>query len=251
MARKIGPETMLAEWLFVETVGDVQRRSEDPGARSRYELLGIAPLLRKLLIDGRPLLNTVRAARPEELTEFRIRQWIAPEDGQHEEDLPYLLRLGGPELVGGPEDPALPKLKQFIGARVGMVQGRHLTVREVVKYYANVEGGVHFGVPEDDMQRALNEVAPILLGRSTGQIEILAHLGTIVVNALTPLCESILASPLIDTRMHRLNERGFFAGHWTAHPYTRLPEDRSRVMADVGSVFGGVRLPSATGTTMP
>ena len=207
---------MLAEWLLVETVADVRRRSEDPGARSRYELLGIAPLLRKLLIDGRPLLNTVRAARPEVPTDFRIRQWSAPEDGQHGEDPPYLLRLGGPELVGGPEDPALPKLKHFIGARVGVVRGRPLTVLEVVKYYANVEGGVHFGVPEEDAQRVLSQMAPMLLGQSTGQIEILAHLGAIVVDALTPLCESILASPLIDTRMHQLNAYGFFDDHWTA-----------------------------------
>jgi hypothetical protein len=221
MAPEIGPETMLAEWLFVETVADVRRRSQDPGARGRYELLGIAPLLRKLLIDARPLLNTVRAARPDVSTDFRIRQWSAPDDSRYDADLPYLLRLGGPELVGGPEDPVLPKLKHFIGARVGLVQGRPLTVREVVKYYANVEGGVHFGVPEEDAQRVLSQMAPLLLGRSTGQIEILAHLGTIVVDALTPLCELILASPLIDTRTHRRNDRGFFDGHWTADHYEK------------------------------
>lgn len=226
MAPKIGPETMLAEWLLVETVADVRRRSEDPGARSRYELLGIAPLLRKLLIDRRPLLNTVRAARPEVPTEFRIRQWSAPGDDQHGEELPYVLRLGGPELVGGPEDPALPKLKHFIRARVGVVRGRPLTLLEVVKYYANVEGGVHFGVPEEDAQRVLSQMAPMLLGRSTGHIEILAHLGAIVVDALTPLCESILASPLIDTRMHQLNAYGFFDGHWTADHYARTDQWR-------------------------
>jgi hypothetical protein len=159
-------------------------------------------------------------------TEFRIRQWSAPEDGEHGEDLPYLLRLGGPELVGAPEDPALPKLKHFIGARVGMVRGRPLTVREVVKYYANVEGGVHCDVPEDDAQRVLSQTAPMLLGRSTGHIEILAHLGAIVVDALTPLCESILASPLIDTRMHQLNDHGFFDGHWTADHYAKTGQGR-------------------------
>lgn len=222
MALEIGPETMLAEWLFVETVADVRRRSQDPGRRGRYELLGIAPLLRKLLIDARPLLNIVRAARPDVSTDFRIRQWSPPDDSCYDADLPYLLRLGGPELVGGPEDPVLPKLKHFIGARVGLVQGRPLTVREVVKYYSNVEGGIHFGVPEEDAQRVLHQMAPLLLGRSTGQIEILAHLGTIVVDALTPLCESILASPLIDTRMHnRSNDRGFFDGHWTADHYEK------------------------------
>nr|AFK89584.1 hypothetical protein [Arthrobacter sp. J3.53] len=217
---------MLAEWLFVETVADVWRRSEDPGGRSRYELLGIAPLLRKLLIDASPLLNTVRAARPGVPTEFRIKQWTAPDVGHDDEDLPYLLRLGGPELVGGPEDPVLPKLKHFIGAKVGQVQGRPLTVLEVIKYYANVEGGVHFGVPKDEPDHVLGEVAPLLLGHSTGHIEILAHLGTIVVDALTPLRDSIIDSPLIDTRMHRRNNRGSYAGHWTAGHYKDVSQMR-------------------------
>lgn len=222
MPPEIDPEIMLAEWLFVETVTDVRRRSHEPSARSRYELLGIAPLLRKLLIDGRPLLNTVRVGRPDVPTEFRIKQWSAPERGLDGEELPYLLRLGGPELVGGPDDPALPKLRQFIGARVGLVQGQPLTVREVVKYYANVEGGVHFGVPDEDVQRVLNQMASLLLGHSNGQIETLAHIGTIVVDALTPLCESILASPMIDTRRHRINDRGFFDDHWTTDHYEKF-----------------------------
>jgi hypothetical protein len=41
------------------------------------------------------------------------------------------------------------------------------------------------------------------------------------VDALTPLSESILASPLIDTGMHRRNDRGFFDGHWTAEHYEK------------------------------
>lgn len=221
MPPKIGPETMLAEWLLVETVVDVQLRSGDPGTRSRYELLGIAPLLRKLLIDSRPLLNTVLAARPAVPAEFRIRQWRASNDGRDDADLSYLLRLGGPELVGGPEHPAL-KLQQFIGARVGLVQGRPLTDLQVVKYYANVEGGVHFGVPRKETDHVLGEMAPVLLGHSIEQIEILAHLGTIVVDALTPLRESVLASPLIDTRMYRRNDQGFYDGHWTADHYDKI-----------------------------
>jgi hypothetical protein len=207
---------MLAEWLFVETVVDVRRRSHHPAARNRYELLGIAPLLRKLLIDSRPLLNTVQAARLDVVTDFRIKPWSAPDDSQSSAEFSYHLQLGGPELVGGPEEPRARKLKHFLSATVGFIEGKPLTVREVVRYYAHVEGGVHFGVPASDEERVLNMMAPLLLGRSTGQIQILAHLGTIVVNALTPLCESILASPLIDTRMHRPKSRGYFDGHWTA-----------------------------------
>lgn len=42
-----------------------------PGGRSRYELLGIAPLLRKLLLDGTSLVDTVRARRSDVTIEFR------------------------------------------------------------------------------------------------------------------------------------------------------------------------------------
>ncbi len=41
-----------------------------------------------------------------------------------------------------------------------------------------------------------------LLGRSARRIEILADIGRVVVEALTPLCESILAEPTNHTLMH-------------------------------------------------
>lgn len=43
MALDIGEQMVLAEWLFVETVDDIRRRSSEPEQRTRYELLGIAP----------------------------------------------------------------------------------------------------------------------------------------------------------------------------------------------------------------
>jgi hypothetical protein len=209
---------MLAEWLFVETIADVRQRSSGPSTRSRYELLGIAPLLRKLLLDGTSLVDTVQTARPEVPVEFRIRPWNAPAADDHAGTLPgrWILRLGGPELVGGPDDHALTSVREFISSRVGHVDGLELTVRDVVRYYAHVEGGVHFGEPKDLVQATLRSMAPLLLGHTTGQIEILAHIGLVVVDALTPLCNSILMSPTIDRRMHRINEAGFYGNHWTA-----------------------------------
>ena len=227
MARDIGTQMTLAEWLFVETIADVRHRSQNPGERSRYELLGIAPLLRKLFIDGASLVDTVRAGRPEVPIEFQVRPWRAPAVDVEAGSPPYTLRLGGPELVGGPDDPAVRTVRQFIGARVGLVEGRDLTIRDVVRYYAHVEGGVHFGKPKDEGSATLISMAPLLLGHTTGQIEILAHIGQIVVTALTPLCDSILTSPTIDRRMHHLNEAGFYDGHWTADhfgPATRTAE---------------------------
>lgn len=226
MARDIGAQMMLAEWLFVETVSDVRRRSEDPGSRSRYELLGIAPLLRKLLLDGSALVDTVRAARREVPIEFRINPWSAPD--KRGDDLPYAIRLGNSKLTGSPDGLALSSVEDFTRTRVGLVDAADLTVRQVVRYYAHVEGGVHFGIPKEDGQQTMNEMAPVLLGNTVGQIEILGHLGQVVVEALTPLCDSILTAPTIIPAMHQLNSSGFYDHHWTAEHYAkRRPKTRT------------------------
>lgn len=216
-ARDIGAQMMLAEWLFVETIADLRDRSQNPAPRSRYELLGIAPLLRKLLTDrGEPLLVTVKRARHGITPQFRIRPWQVP-DGV-DESLNYLIRLSGPELVGDPETPALTA-DQFLAARVGVIKGKDLSVKQVVRYYAHVEGGVHFGDPDEDGQEAMSSMVPVLLGNTTGQIDILGHLGQVVVDALTPLYDSILTSPTIIPAIHRLNSSGFYDHHWTAEHY--------------------------------
>lgn len=217
MTRDIGPQMMLAEWLFVETVADLRDRSEDPVSRSRYELLGIALLLRKLLTDrGEPLLATVKRARQEVKIEFRIRPWQAPVGA--DDSLEYLVRLSGRELVGDAETEALTA-DQFLAARVGLLEGRDLSAKQVIRYYAHIEGGVHFGDPKEAGQEAMSKMGPVLLGNTTGQIEILGHLGQIVVDALTPLCDSILTSPTIVPAMHRLNSSGFYDHHWTTEYY--------------------------------
>jgi len=221
MARDIGDQMIIAEWLFVETVDDLRRRCGEPASRSRYELLGIAPLLRKLLLDGSPLLQTVQIARPEVAIEFRIRPWKSEGRGIEEEGLQRYLGLGGEELFGGPEDAAITTVEEFKDVIVGVAGGSDLTVRSVVRYYAHVEGGVHFGVPREPGEPMLGSMAPLLLGHSTGQIQILAHLGHIVVAALEPMCRSILERPTIHTLWHRKNHRGLYDGHWTTDYLSR------------------------------
>jgi len=216
MVGDMDAQMILAEWLFVETVADVRRRSHDVSARSRYELLGVAPLLRKLLLDrSTPLVSMIRKGRPEVPLEFRIRPWSAPTADAEDKALPWLSRLSGPEMVGMSTDPVVGSVQEFVSTRVGLVDGEDLTVCRVVRYYSHVEGGVHFGEPREPGQATLTSMAPLLLGHSTGQIAILAYIGQIVVDALTPLCDSILSSPTIDRRVHRINEAGFYDNHWT------------------------------------
>ncbi len=215
MARDIGEQMILAEWLFVETVDDLRSRSQHPASRTRYELLGIAPLLRKLLLDGAPLLETVRVARPEVPVEFRIRPWTALEDPFVTEGLDRYLSLGDTRLIGDPGDPAITDLEELKTTVVGIAQGEHLTFRSVVRYYAHVEGGVHFGTVKEAGESTLSSMAPILLGHSTGQIQTLAHLGQIAAEALEPMRRSILTQPTVHRLLHLKDDRGLFMNHWT------------------------------------
>ena len=101
MARDTGNQMILAEWLFVEPVADVRHRSQNPSDRSRYELLGIAPLLRKLLLDGASLVDTVRAGRLEVPFEFRVRPWRAPSPDAEARALPYASDSAVPNSSAG------------------------------------------------------------------------------------------------------------------------------------------------------
>jgi hypothetical protein len=78
---------ILAEWLFVETIADIERRSRRRAAYNQYELLGIAPLLRKLLIDQRPLLDIVKSDRLSGPLLFNVHPWRPPTPADGQEDL--------------------------------------------------------------------------------------------------------------------------------------------------------------------
>ncbi|MFF3038903.1 hypothetical protein [Arthrobacter citreus] len=172
--------------------------------------MGIAPLLRKLVADGTSLLATIGARRADASVEFRIRSWSELEDrlavkgpSRH---------FGGDQIVGGVGRPGVP-LAEFLSTVIGAAEGIDLTVKSVIRYFAHVEGGVHFGKPREPGGPTLSGMSPMLLGHSTGQIQILAHLGQIVVEALEPLRRLILERPMIHNQWHLKDGRGRYLNH--------------------------------------
>jgi hypothetical protein len=206
---------ILAEWLFVETVTDIDRRSQRRTAYNRYELLGIAPLLRKLLLDRGPLLDKVKSDRLNGPLIFAVHPWRPPTPVDRQDDPKYELQLGTPD-IGAEADPPAEGVPSFLSTVVGQVGGDDLTVKQVIRYYAHAEGGVHFGVPEDPVEVKLARVAPLLVGHSTGQIEILARLGRVTAQALEPLRDAILARPTVIAGLHLPAKDGLLMHHWTA-----------------------------------
>lgn len=150
--------------------------------------------------------------------EFPIRPWRPPATDAEHPELEWALRLSGHELVGSPGDEPVRNIDAFLRTRVGIAGGEDLTVRDVVLYYANVEGGVHHGHPREGNQgqQTLSRLAPLLLGQTNSHVETLAYLAQVVVMGLTPLRESVLRAPLVVRGLRRPNHAGgYFEGHWT------------------------------------
>lgn len=50
------------------------------------------------------------------------------------------------------------KLDEFLNTPLGFALKSKMTVRDIIKYEANVKGGVHLGKPRTDVEKDINEV---------------------------------------------------------------------------------------------
>ena len=76
------------------------------------------------------------------------------------------------------------------------MSGRLFTVGELVSHAANVDGGVHAGVPRTERERVLSEFRGVIGSAMSVQKMQLAGIIRVVVDALAPLEEAIeRASP--------------------------------------------------------
>jgi hypothetical protein len=84
---------------------------------------------------------------------------------------------------------------QFLARRVMRFDGNWLTVRDVIKQLADIDGAVHHDEARDARERALHEAAMHYrnsrLPRAVNQIKLI---GRIAVRGLTPLRDALRAS---------------------------------------------------------
>lgn len=134
----------LADWLFLETLADLRDRMAAPvDLTARYRVLGIAPLLRKLVLDGdKTLLHKARARGSRPAPRFRATAYsYAP--------IPDGMKMQGLGLLPhSPVEDEPLSLDELLKLKAGHVFGHDLTVADVIRHYANVEGGVHLGRSE-------------------------------------------------------------------------------------------------------
>jgi hypothetical protein len=155
-----------------------------------YSALEASALVRKLLIDASPLLHQVNRQRRKRIV-FEVAGNVAYEALVMEDKPVFYAPAGGlsPRLASGMSfEVASMKLDQFLAHRALYVNGHDITVRHVVLQLANVEGGVHAGTPNTEVEKLLNEVnAQLGIGGMGSVAYSMQAIADVVVAALQPL----------------------------------------------------------------
>lgn len=180
------------DFLFLATLDDLEKRLRR--GLPEYDVLGIAGLLRKLLLDGVPLVDQVNRDRGLKIryrANVRKPTWMLA--GTSPPPVFWSREDGfDPDSVQTPVEVAELTRDQLLSQVVMTFQGHELTVKDVVLHAANVGGAVHAGRPRDEKQRALSALAEQMHwgGYSTG-VGILLAIGRVVLRGLRPLRERV------------------------------------------------------------
>lgn len=186
---------MEAAALFVRTLDDLDARVR---STDDYYVLMSALLLRKLLLDSRPLVEEVNAAY-----HLKIRY---PMNGE----TPYerLVLNDGP-LYWSLEDAIDPSTDhppgllapitatrgQLLGRRVMRLNGRDVTVRDLIDQLAHIEGAVHHAAPKNEREVLLSEASRVIyVGGLPSGIRQIRAIGRVVLRGLAPLRAAVLES---------------------------------------------------------
>ncbi|UOR02085.1 hypothetical protein MUN77_01755 [Leucobacter allii] len=204
----------ISEWVFCRTMVDLERRINIPQMRTdRYEILQIAPLLRKLLIDGGNLVNRVNRRHKlkiefelvpfakSDLDCFEMIQLTGLDGGLPLDKIPYW-RVFEPSALmprDGVESVSLG-LSHFLAAHIGVVTRKRVSVRDLVQFYCIVEGGVHIGEGRNPLEKGLlatvpQELKSPMFGINQSPIGMLLPIAEIVKAALLPLMKAVTADP--------------------------------------------------------
>lgn len=180
-------EMSAEEQLFLNTLADIEARLI---TGERYQLLRSSAMLRQLFLDNDPLVHKVNRNYHLKLL-FRCRTYpaISPKISNR---VTYSF---SPEIQINDQDAApLVPLNKFLKFPCLIRDDEYLaTVEDVIKHWAHVMGGVHFGSPETNQEHALNEFNIFVktYGAEAG-LHILAGILRISLLGLLPLANLIV-----------------------------------------------------------
>lgn len=119
--------------------------------RDRFNLREASAILRRLLLDARPIIHLVNR-------NYRQKLWFPFIEERHINKVPDGSTFRFVNLCPEFADPAeieLISLDKFLAVPVVWDKERSFTVRDVIDVSANLKGGIHFDEPVSQEQRSL------------------------------------------------------------------------------------------------
>lgn len=146
--------------LFVRTLDQL---SEQADRADEYVATRAAGLLRQLLLDGQPLVHTVNRQHRLKLrftvTDHPLLQKAMEADGP-------VVRLVLDGVFPGTAPPGYRSrdlsLDDWLAHSAGSYRGGGFSVADVIRYLANVAGGVHAGTPTSQVDEGLAAIGGIV-----------------------------------------------------------------------------------------
>lgn len=161
--------------------------------RDEYQLLQASAQLRALLLDNDPLMHQVNRDRRLKVT-FEPSAEDAYTTVVLQDGPVFWAQLDGfsPRLAARPRPPEILNLDGLLAKRAAVVGGEDVTVKDLILQVANVEGGVHPGVPRTELERCLSEwSAAIRIGGAAAISRTLRGIADVVVQGLEPLAAQV------------------------------------------------------------
>ena len=174
---------MDANNLFLKTLRDIEKRLNDT---DEYEILMIAGLLRKLLLDGDPLLDQVNREKKLKIA-FTI-------NAHKITSIPGMIFCSIEDAID-PETspPHLCKTEnvnkdKLLGTTIMTVNRTDIKIKDLISHIANVEGAIHAGKPRSEKEHVLQEIGKTLgIGGLPAGIRILKAISRVVLKGLMEL----------------------------------------------------------------
>lgn len=173
----------LSEWILIRTLPDLRSRIT---SHDDYDRLGIAHLMRRMLLDARPVVHLARRRLdiPAPMFDFTPYNHAS---SRLPEGLPLY-------VSGGFAEPKLRgDLAAFLAAPIGHFRGDAVSVRMLLRYVAHVDGGVHLGRPSDAFEEYLQDgLANFQIMARVMLLNTLADIAEVALRALRPISERLV-----------------------------------------------------------
>jgi hypothetical protein len=181
-----------ADELFLQTLDDLRERVKL--GKGEYDLMNAAWLLRKLLLEGEPLVHAVNRSRGLKIR-YRLNDIAPPPDAEHWHAYDTFYPDPWPE-----SRPIDVKHDAFLRRVILVASRERITVHDLIDFIAHHYGAVHASPAEDAKTKALRDdawgrrvtmVEGQYSGQYSGPVYALRAVASVVLVALEPLAQEV------------------------------------------------------------